>query len=157
MGNFAYPEGFPAYRDVVKYLENYFLTTAFKKTPPVIYHDFLREFWCTAVVTKPDVAKETIIQFSVFNGKKNLTLNYKTFLKATGLDYTKNFAPLPLEDEVKALLLELGPFDRHHPEMAPGDLLAKAPIVKTWFPAPWRILMTFVIQVLGGNNPQRSS
>ena len=93
VGNFAYPEGFPAYRDVVKYLENCFLTTAFKKTPPIIYHDFLREFWCTAVVTKPDVAKEATIQFSVFNGKKNLTLNYKTFLKATSLDYTENFAP----------------------------------------------------------------
>ena len=31
------------------------------------------------------------------------------------------------------------------------DLLAKAPIIKIWFPAPWRILMSFVIQVLGGN------
>ena len=103
------------------------------------------------MVTKPDVAKEATIDFSVYNGKKKLTLNYKTFLKATGLDYTENFAPLPKEDEVKALLLTLGPHDRFHPDVAPGTLLAKAPIVKTWFPAPWRILMTFVIQVLGGN------
>ena len=29
VGNFAYPEGFPAYRDVVKFLENCFLTTLF--------------------------------------------------------------------------------------------------------------------------------
>ena len=34
VGNFSYPEGFPEYRDVVKYLQNCFLTTAFTKPPP---------------------------------------------------------------------------------------------------------------------------
>jgi hypothetical protein len=33
VGNFAYPEGFPEYRDVVKFLLNCFLTTTFTKTP----------------------------------------------------------------------------------------------------------------------------
>ena len=145
VGNFAYPEGFPTYRDVVKYLQNCFLTTTFTKNPSVIYHDILREFWCNAVVTKPDVAKDATIKFSVYNGKKTFTLTYKTFLKATGLDYNENFLALPKEDEVKALLLTLEPHDRLHPDMALGTLLANAPIVKTWFPAPWRILMTFVI------------
>ena len=36
VGNFAYHEGFPDYRAVVKYLQNYFLSTAFTKTP--LYH-----------------------------------------------------------------------------------------------------------------------
>ena len=85
------------------------------------------------------------------NGSKTLSFGYKTFLKATGLDFTETFAPQPQGDEVSNLLLELGPFDKNHPNVTPGALLARAPIVKTWFPAPWRILMTFVIQVLGGN------
>ena len=75
VGNFAYPEGFPEYRDVVKFLQNCFLTTTFTKTPSVIYHDYLREFWCTAVVENPDAPKEAKIRFSVKNGTKFLTLN----------------------------------------------------------------------------------
>ena len=35
VGNFAYPQGFPEYRDVVKFLQNCFLTTTFTKTPPL--------------------------------------------------------------------------------------------------------------------------
>lgn len=88
VGNFSYPEGFPEYREVVKYLQNCFLTTAFTKPPSIIYHDYLREFWCTAVVDNLDAPKNATIRFSVENGTKSLTLNYKTFVKATGLDYT---------------------------------------------------------------------
>lgn len=154
VGNFPYPEGFLAYKGVVKYLQNCFLTTAFTKTPSVIYHDLLREFWCTFVVEKPDVTKDAIIKFSVLNGKKTLSLNYKTFIKATGLDFSETFETQPKADEVTALLLELGPHDKQHLDMTPGALLAKAPIIKTWFPALWSILMSFVIQVLGAINPQ---
>ena len=32
--NFSFPEGFPEYREVVKFLQNYFLTTEFTITPP---------------------------------------------------------------------------------------------------------------------------
>lgn len=151
VGNFAYPEGFPEYREVVKFLQNCFLTTTFTKTPSVIYPEYLREFWCTAVVESPDVPKEAKIKFTVKNGTKSLTLDYKTFAKATGLDYTQTFVVPPSDKDVKEVLLTLGPYDKLHPEVSPGALLSKAPIIKTWFPAPWRIIMTFVIQVLGGN------
>lgn len=135
----------------MKYLQNCFLTTTFTKPPSVIYHDYLREFWCTAVVENPDAPKEAKIRFSVKNGTMFLTLDYKTFVKATGLDYTETFTAQPTEKEVNEILLELGPYDKIHPEVTRGALLSKAPIIKTWFPAPWRILMTFVIQVLWGN------
>ena len=151
VGNFAYPAGYPEYRDVVKFLQNCFLTTSFTKTPSVIYHDYLREFWCTAVVENPDAPKEAKIKFTVKNGTKSLILDYKTFVKATGLNYTQTFIAPPSDKDVKEVLLELGPYDKNHPEVTPGSLLSKAPIIKTWFPAPWRILMTFVIQVLWGN------
>jgi hypothetical protein len=39
VGNFSYPEGFPEYREVVKYIQNCFLTTAFINPPSIIYHD----------------------------------------------------------------------------------------------------------------------
>ena len=111
----------------------------------------MREFWCTAVVENPDAPKEAKIRFSVKNRTKFLTLDYKTFVKATGLDYAETFVAQPTEEDVRQLLLELGPYDKHHPVVTPGALLSKAHIIKTWFPAPWRILMTFIIQVLGGN------
>ena len=117
VGNFSYPKGFPAYKGVVKYLQNCFLSTAFTKTPSVIYHDLLRKFWCTSRVEKPDVTKEATIKFSVLNGKKTLSLDYKTFIKATGLDYTETFVTLPKAEEVTALLLELAPYDKQHPEL----------------------------------------
>ena len=85
----------------MKFLQNCFLTTSFTKTPSGIYHDYLREFWCTAVVENPDAPKEANIRFSVKNGTKFLTLDYKTFVKATGLDYTKTFIALPSEKDVE--------------------------------------------------------
>lgn len=103
------------------------------------------------MVENPDAPKDATIRFSVKNGTKSLTLIYKTFIKATGLDYTETFADLPKDEDVKAILLELGPYDKNHSDVTLGALLSKVPIIKTWFLAPWRILMTFVIQVLGGN------
>ena len=109
------------------------------------------------MVENPDAPKGAKIKFSVKNGTKFLTLDYKTFVKATGLDYTKTFTAQPSEKDVKEVLLELGPYDKIHPEVTPGALLSKTPIIKTWFPAPWRIIMTFVIQVLWEINPLLSN
>ena len=149
--NFAYPEGFPNNRDVVKYLQNCFLSTTFKETPSIIYHDYLSEFWSTTVVENPDVPKDATIKFTVKHGTKSLKLTYKTSIKASGPSYTVHFDAQPKDEDVKAILLELGPYDKFHPDVTSGALLSKAPILKAWFPAPWRILMTFVIQVLRGN------
>ncbi|GJY21730.1 hypothetical protein Tco_0394296 [Tanacetum coccineum] len=64
----------------------------------MLYQNFLREFWCTVIVSDlhPPIdsfearpPKEFIIKFSVMNGKKPLTLDYKTFCESTGLDYNK--------------------------------------------------------------------
>ncbi|GKD70358.1 hypothetical protein Tco_1324448 [Tanacetum coccineum] len=74
VGNFSYPQSIPAYKDICKVL------------------------WCTAVVEDPNPTednskvrplKEFIIQFIVMNGKKPLTLDYKTSCEFTGLDYNK--------------------------------------------------------------------
>ncbi|GKG33875.1 hypothetical protein Tco_0434034, partial [Tanacetum coccineum] len=68
------------------------------KTPSVVYQNLLREFWCTAVATHPNSPtddskvrplKEYKIKFSVMNGKKPLTLDYKTFVESTRVDYAK--------------------------------------------------------------------
>jgi hypothetical protein len=69
------------------------------------------------VVDNPDAPKDATIRFSVDNGTKSLTLNYKTFVKATSLDYTETFAAHPKEEEVKAILLELGPYDKLYPDV----------------------------------------
>nr|GEY02973.1 RNA-directed DNA polymerase, eukaryota, reverse transcriptase zinc-binding domain protein [Tanacetum cinerariifolium] len=58
----------------------------------------MAEFWCTAIPYKPNPSddeakprplKEFLIEFSVMNGKKPLTLDFATFVTSTGLDYNK--------------------------------------------------------------------
>ena len=129
VGNFHYPQQYEGYKDVVKYLHNCFLATAFTKTPSVIYHDYLKEFWCTATATSPKDTRESIITFTVMNGKKPLSLDYKTFLKATGLDFAQTFEANPTDQEIKAEMLFLAPHDAKRPTLSPEALLEKAPIV----------------------------
>ncbi|GJV95492.1 hypothetical protein Tco_1547069 [Tanacetum coccineum] len=65
------------------------LAEAFTKTPSVLNENFLREFWCTAISYDPTPPandseerplKEYKIKFTVMNGKKPLTLDFKTFV-----------------------------------------------------------------------------
>ncbi|GJT58874.1 hypothetical protein Tco_1002407 [Tanacetum coccineum] len=77
------------------------------------------------------------------NGKKPLTLDYKTFVQSTGLDcspgtYVSHLSP----EAVKAELAKI---------ITNPSYLDKIPVLKNAFPVPWRILFTFVIQVLSGN------
>ena len=81
------------------------------------------------MATSPEDTKDSIITFSVMNGRRTLSLDYPTFIKATGLDFTEKFEPHPTDTEVKAELLLLGPHDPKQPDVAPGTLLAKAPII----------------------------
>ncbi|GJZ42340.1 hypothetical protein Tco_0589226 [Tanacetum coccineum] len=78
----------------------------------------------------------------VMNGKKPLILNYKTFVESIRLDYAKGtYVSHPSPDVVKAKLAKI---------VENPILLDRTPVLKTTFPIAWRILFTFVIQVLGG-------
>ncbi|GKB59697.1 hypothetical protein Tco_0915883 [Tanacetum coccineum] len=66
------------------------------KMSSVLYQNFLREFWCTEIAYDPNPhadetqsgpLKEYLIKFSAMNGKKPLTLDFKTFTTSTSLDY----------------------------------------------------------------------
>ncbi|GJW11673.1 retrovirus-related pol polyprotein from transposon TNT 1-94 [Tanacetum coccineum] len=115
------------------------------------------EFWCTVVATHPNLPaddsevlplKEYKIKFSVMNGKKPLTLDYKTFVESTRLDYAKGtYVSHPSPETVKAELAKI---------VENPIQLDKTPVLKTTFPVAWRILFTFVVQVLGGTTPQLS-
>ncbi|GJV13778.1 hypothetical protein Tco_1355319, partial [Tanacetum coccineum] len=107
------------------------------------------EFWCTAVVEDPNPPtdkaearplKEFIIKFIVMNGKKPLTLDFKTLCESTGLDYNQgNYVahPSPKVELAKIATNEV--------------LIQNNPVLKISFLVVWRILLNFVIQVLGGN------
>ncbi|GJS37813.1 hypothetical protein Tco_0536195 [Tanacetum coccineum] len=122
VGVFNYPETALAYHEICKYLMNFPLAGAFTKTPSVVYQNLLREFWCTAVATHLNLPtddsevrplKEYTIKFSVMNGKMPLTLEFKTFMESTGVDYAKdtydtrpeNCIPRGLEDSVHIFCL----------------------------------------------------
>nr|GEW87663.1 hypothetical protein [Tanacetum cinerariifolium] len=87
--------------------------------------------------------KEFLIKFLVSNGQQPLTLDFKTFCSSTGLDYNNGkYVEHPTPEVVKK---ELGKNSIN------PSYLDKTPVLKNSFPVAWRILFTFVIQVLGGN------
>nr|GEV68359.1 hypothetical protein [Tanacetum cinerariifolium] len=110
------------------------------------------EFWSTAVAFDPFPStnepekrplKEFIIKFLVSNRQRHLTLDFQTFCSSTDLNYNKGkYVEHPTPEVVKK---ELGKIAIN------PSYLDKTPVLKNSFPMAWRILFTFVIQVLGGN------
>ena len=153
VGNFNYPQTIPAYKDIMKFLYNCPLKTAFTSTPYIQYHNYLREFWGTAVAFDPTPSadakelrplREFRISFSVLNGARKLVLDYKTFCSSTGLDYNNGkYVAHPDSANGKSELAKIALDPKY---------LDKTPVTKNSFPVAWRILFTFVIQVLGGNH-----
>ncbi|GJT89213.1 hypothetical protein Tco_1070930 [Tanacetum coccineum] len=87
--------------------------------------------------------REFLIKFSVLNGQRPLSLDFNTFCSSTGLDYNNGkYVAHPTPEAVKK---ELGKIAIN------PSYLDKTPVLKNSFPVAWRILFTFVIQVLGGN------
>ncbi|GJX35059.1 hypothetical protein Tco_0246616 [Tanacetum coccineum] len=77
------------------------------------------------------------------NRKKPLTLDFKTFTTSTSLDYNNGaYVDHPSPEVVKAELAKI---------VTNPSYLDKTPVLKNSFPMAWRILFTFVIQILGGN------
>nr|GEZ13154.1 hypothetical protein [Tanacetum cinerariifolium] len=77
---------------------NFPLAKAFTKTPLVLYQNFLEEFWYTAITYDPNPPAddseerplmEYKIKFTVMNGKMPLTLDFRIFVEATGLDHNQ--------------------------------------------------------------------
>nr|GEV78437.1 hypothetical protein [Tanacetum cinerariifolium] len=118
----------------------------------MVYQNFLREFCSTHVAFDPfpstnkhekRLLKEFIIKFLVLNGQRPLTLDFNTFCSSTGLNYNNGkYFDHPTPEVVKK---ELGKIAIN------SSYLDKTPILKYSFPVAWRILFTYVIQVLGGN------
>nr|GEV20234.1 retrovirus-related Pol polyprotein from transposon TNT 1-94 [Tanacetum cinerariifolium] len=111
-----------------------------------------KKFWCTAIAYDPNPPindsearplKEYLIKFLVMNGKKPLILDYKTFVVYTGLDYAKGiYVSHPSPEAVKAESAKI---------VENLILLDRTLVLKNTFPMAWRILFTFVVQVLDGN------
>ncbi|GKF93606.1 hypothetical protein Tco_0283306 [Tanacetum coccineum] len=74
---------------------------------------------------------------------KPFTLDFNTFRSSTGLDYNKvKYVDHPSPEAVKTELRNIA---------TNANYLDKTPVLKNSFPLAWRILFTFVIQVLSGN------
>ncbi|GJS25634.1 hypothetical protein Tco_0454266 [Tanacetum coccineum] len=71
------------------------------------------------------------------------TLDFNTFCSSIGLDYNKGkYVAHPTFVTVKTTLGKIA---------TNASYLDKTPVLKNSFPVAWRILFSFVIQVLGGN------
>ncbi|GKF04169.1 hypothetical protein Tco_0034837 [Tanacetum coccineum] len=152
VGNFNYPPNVPAYRPIMNFLRNYPLYKDFTNCPSLVYQNFLREFWSTVVAYDPFPStdkpkqcplKEFLIKFSISNGQRPLTLDFSTFCSSTGLDYNNGkYVDHPTPEVVKK---ELGKIAIN------PSYLDKTRVLKNSFLMAWRILFTFVIQVLSEN------
>nr|GEU71160.1 retrovirus-related Pol polyprotein from transposon TNT 1-94 [Tanacetum cinerariifolium]GEU71315.1 retrovirus-related Pol polyprotein from transposon TNT 1-94 [Tanacetum cinerariifolium] len=95
VGNFNYPPNMPAYKPIMKFLQNFPLYYAFTNCPSVVYQNFLREFWSNDVafdhfpsIDEPEKRPlKEFIKFSVLNGQRPLTLDFNTFCSSSGLNY----------------------------------------------------------------------
>ncbi|GKD14700.1 hypothetical protein Tco_1199107 [Tanacetum coccineum] len=124
----------------------------YTSSPLMVYQNFLREFWSTVVAYDPFPStdeteqrplREFLIKFLVLNGQRPLTLDFNTYCSSTDLDYNNgNYVAHPTPEAVNK---ELGKITLN------PSYLDKTLILKNSFPVAWRILFTFVIQVLGGN------
>ncbi|GJT39053.1 hypothetical protein Tco_0938918 [Tanacetum coccineum] len=93
------------------------LAEAFTKTSSVLYQNFLKEFWCTAIAYDPSPPsddsmarplKEYLIKFSVITCKNPLAFSFKTFCTSIGLDYNKgNYVAHPSPEVVKAEMAKI--------------------------------------------------
>nr|GEU53786.1 hypothetical protein [Tanacetum cinerariifolium] len=109
----------------------------------VLEHCFTFDHFPSTDEPKKRPLKEFLIKFSVSNGKRPLTLDFKTFCSSTGLDYNNvKYVEHPTPEVIK---MELGKITIN------PSYLDKTPVLKNSFPVAWRILFSFVIRVLGGN------
>ncbi|GJS35288.1 hypothetical protein Tco_0533670 [Tanacetum coccineum] len=77
------------------------------------------------------------------NGKKPLNLDFNILTTSTCIDYNNGaYVAHPSPEAVKAELAKM---------VTNPSYLDKTPVLKNSFPVAWRILLTFVIQVLGEN------
>ncbi|GJY80092.1 hypothetical protein Tco_0492843 [Tanacetum coccineum] len=135
VGNFNYPSNVPTYKPIMKFLLNCPLNKTFTNCSSLVYQNFLNEFGSVAVAydpfpstneTKQRPLRELLIKFSVLNGQRPLTFDLNTFCSST------------VKKELGKIAINQGYLD-------------KTPVLKNSFPLAWRILFTFLIQVLGGN------
>ncbi|GJU72138.1 hypothetical protein Tco_1263543 [Tanacetum coccineum] len=96
MENLQLPPNVPAYKPIMKFLLNCPLNKSFTNSPSVLYQNYLKEFWSTAVTYDPFPSideteqcplREFLIKFSVLNGQRPLTLDFNIICSSTGLDY----------------------------------------------------------------------
>ncbi|GJV17484.1 hypothetical protein Tco_1362807 [Tanacetum coccineum] len=133
--NFNYPPNVPAYKPIMKFLLNFPLNTAFTNCSSIVYQNFLREFWSTDVAFDPFPStdepekrplREFLIKFSVLNGQRPLTLDFKTFCSTTGINYNNGkYVAHPIPEVVKK---ELGKIAIN------PSYLNKTPVLKNSFP-----------------------
>ncbi|GJU54145.1 hypothetical protein Tco_1227859 [Tanacetum coccineum] len=139
VGNFNYPPNVPAYKPIMKFLLNYPLNKAFTNCPSVVYQNFLREYWSTVVAFDPFPStdepekcplREFLIKFSVLNGQRPLTFDFKTFCSTTRLDYNNEGFSVSTSFGCKAKEREILDCDSNLPKSqgpeVPGALFKKS-------------------------------
>ncbi|GJX40747.1 hypothetical protein Tco_0255737 [Tanacetum coccineum] len=124
----------PLYHDMLQFLSNSCISTDLTKQPSAYYSKYLREFWYTA---KVESAMNTIT-CTLSNFNKPLSFNLEDFSSINGLNYTKNFTPLPQKEMVRDALETLGLVDENDPKILSFKLVNSSKLRIRYISTTWK-------------------
>nr|GEY59317.1 hypothetical protein [Tanacetum cinerariifolium] len=94
--------------------------------------------------------------FSLSNVDETLSFDRAVLATITTLNYTKNFVSLPSHNVVLEAIAILGLTDEKRPKMTYEDLAFSTPLRLKYFTPAWKILMTYIVKCLGGNQGRKA-
>ncbi|PWA82785.1 hypothetical protein CTI12_AA172790 [Artemisia annua] len=126
------------FQDVLTFVEKCCIRKTFILKPSFRYESYLKEFWYTATVTESNTIKIT-----VENGSTNLEFGVSSFREAIGANYLKDPQQYEANPDGKVTKTFFG-------NIGYSDKLTGT-LRKTYLPPNWKLLMTLIIQCIGGN------
>ncbi|GJS01069.1 retrovirus-related pol polyprotein from transposon TNT 1-94 [Tanacetum coccineum] len=113
--------------------------------PSAIYNKYLRDFWYSAKVV------DNSITFSLSNVERSLSFDSDTFASVIGLEYLKEYISLPDHEAVKDVIATLRLSYGNYLDLSSKDLAHSTPLRLRYFSPTWKVLMTYLVKCLGGN------
>ncbi|GKC53195.1 hypothetical protein Tco_1075940, partial [Tanacetum coccineum] len=135
----------PEHQDMLQFLSKCCISKALVIQPSATYNKYLRDFWYSAEV------EDNTISFSLLNVKKTLSFDRDIFASVIGLEYSKEYVSMHDHDVVKDAIATLGLSDEKDSEMTSLDLAHSSPLRIRYFSPKWKVLMTYLVKCLGGN------
>ncbi|GKE75060.1 hypothetical protein Tco_1537101, partial [Tanacetum coccineum] len=136
---------YPEYKDMLQFLSHCCISKALVIQPSTVYNKYLRDFWFFTEVV------DNTISLSLSHVEKPLSFNRDIFASVIGLEYSKEYVSLPDHEAVKDAIATLGLSNDKESEASSKYLAHSSPLRLRYFSRTWKVLMTYLVKCLGGN------